>query len=103
MKTLSPVLALCFASVLSVTAAYADDAGTQPAKPTKAPCGCELKADGKVCGTDTDCCCTGEKAKATPEAKKPSKNECPDAKHGDKCDVDTKADGAKPAKAKSHQ
>jgi hypothetical protein len=62
------VLALAFISVLAGTAfAATGDAGkTSDEKAAKAPCGCAVKADGKVCGADKDCCCTGEKATKAP-------------------------------------
>ena len=50
------------------TAAFAaDGAQCKPSdeKAAKAPCGCAIKDNAKVCGVDKDCCCTGEKASKT--------------------------------------
>ncbi|HEX2101403.1 MAG TPA: hypothetical protein VHF69_12095 [Candidatus Synoicihabitans sp.] len=45
-------------------------AGETKSEKKESTCGCEVGADGKACGVDKDCCCTGEKAKPK-EAKKP--------------------------------
>ena len=78
MKTLRSLLALAFAAAFATTAAFADHHGKKAdAKPEKAACGCVVKADGKVCGVDSDCCCTGEKAKGKDKAaKKADKKAC---------------------------
>ena len=72
MKPLRSLPALAFAFILAGSAAFADvgDAKAE-SKLEKAPCGCAVGKDKKVCGVDTDCCCTGEKAtgKKAEEAK----------------------------------
>jgi hypothetical protein len=71
MKLIRSLIALAFATALAGSAAYGDDHGKKPeAKPEKAACGCVVKQDGKVCGVDSDCCCTGEKAKGKDKADK---------------------------------
>ena len=79
MKTIRFITALAFVSVLSSSVVRAEGAAATPEKkPAKADCGCATGADGKVCGTDKDCCCNGtkathadaKKAEATPETKK---------------------------------
>ncbi len=62
MKSLRSLLALAFAAALAGTVAQAADKKPD-AKPAKSDCGCEVGKDGKACGVDKDCCCTGEKAK----------------------------------------
>jgi hypothetical protein len=64
MKTIRSLLVLAFAASLAGTAAFAEHHEPAPTdkKPAKAACGCETGTDGKVCGVDKDCCCTGEKA-----------------------------------------
>lgn len=64
MNILRSLLALAIASTLATVAFAADgDACKSSDKAAaKASCGCVVKADGKVCGVDKDCCCTGEKA-----------------------------------------
>jgi len=61
MKTIRLISALAFASVLLVSVMRAEDAPSKD-KPAKAECGCPTGKDGKVCGVDKDCCCTGAKA-----------------------------------------
>jgi hypothetical protein len=74
MKTLRTLLALAFATALAGSVAFADDHGkATEAKPEKAACGCVVKKDGKVCGVDSDCCCTGEKATGKKAEKKSEK------------------------------
>jgi hypothetical protein len=66
MKTLRFLLALTGASLLLSGYAFAADKD-QPKdqdKP-KAACDCGKDKDGKVCGVDKDCCCTGAKATKT--------------------------------------
>ncbi len=71
MKSFKTILALAFATLFAGSAALvAADAAKPDAKPAKASCGCVVKADGKVCGVDSDCCCSGEKAKGKSEAAK---------------------------------
>ncbi len=68
MNLLRSLLALAFASTLATAAFAAAGDACKPSdeKAAKAPCGCVVKADGKVCGVDTNCCCTGEKATKAP-------------------------------------
>lgn len=77
MKLIQSIIALAFATALAGSVAFADDHGKKSeAKPEKAPCGCVVKKDGKVCGVDSDCCCSGEKAKGKSEEKKAEKKAC---------------------------
>lgn len=46
----------------------ADSAKTEEKTPPKG-CDCEKDKDGKVCGVDKDCCCTGKKCGKTEEKK----------------------------------
>lgn len=88
MKPLRSLLALTFAALFAGSVALADQdaAGkSTESKPAKADCGCATGKDGKVCGVDKDCCCSGEKAKGRAEEKKPEE------KKPAKCD--TKAGG----------
>lgn len=77
MKALRSLLALAFATALAGTVAFAahHEEKKADAKPAKASCGCATGADGKVCGTDKDCCCSGEKAKGASAEKKAEKAE----------------------------
>jgi len=61
MKSLRLILALGFSAALC-TAVFAA-ADPKPAE-AKSPerCTCAKDKDGKVCGVDKDCCCTGKKA-----------------------------------------
>ena len=62
MKT---VLRLLLTGVFSVALCAASLAADQkPAAEDKNPAGCDCgkDKDGKVCGVDKDCCCTGQKA-----------------------------------------
>jgi hypothetical protein len=73
MKTLRSLLALAFALALTGSAAFADRPADRKVKGRATPgavCGCVTGKDGKACGVDKDCCCTGEKAKGRPEEKK---------------------------------
>jgi hypothetical protein len=85
-------LALALVALFAGSFAFAE---AKSEKPAKAPCGCAIKKDGKVCGVDSDCCCTGEKAKghATAAAATEKKADaapkagCTDAKCAEmKCD-----------------
>jgi hypothetical protein len=60
MKILRFLLALGFVSTLFTGVAFAGD---------KKSCDCEKDKDGKTCGVDKDCCCTGKKAEKKPEKK----------------------------------
>lgn len=65
MKTLRTLLALAFATALAGSVAFAEVGDKKgDVKAEKAPCGCVVGKDKKVCGVDKDCCCTGEKAKS---------------------------------------
>jgi hypothetical protein len=76
MKTLSTLLAFAFASVFAGSVAFAETEGVASnAKPAKAPCGCVVQKDGKVCGVDSDCCCSGEKAKGRDKKEKAAEKE----------------------------
>ena len=78
MKTsLRSLLALLFSGAL-LTVAFAAD--QKPAAEDKNPAGCDCgkDKDGKVCGVDKDCCCTGQKAT------KPAKKD--DSKDGKKAE-----------------
>lgn len=99
MKLIRSIIALAFATALAGSVAFADDHGKKSeAKPEKAPCGCVVKKDGKVCGVDSDCCCTGEKAKGKSDAKKAA---CADGKCADcKCEDGKCKDGKKCADGK---
>jgi hypothetical protein len=88
MKPLSLVTALSFICILTGASAFAAKQDDCPVA-SKSACGCEVKADAKVCGIDTDCCCTGEKAKGRAPEKKAAKSDC----GTDRCSVDEKAGG----------
>ena len=66
MKTLRFLLALWGASLLPAGHALAadKDQGKDQDKP-KTTCDCSKDKDGKTCGVDKDCCCTGAKATKT--------------------------------------
>jgi hypothetical protein len=72
MKSLRFILALAFASALTLPAVRAADDKSK-AKPTEKSCDCAKDKDGKVCGQDKDCCCTGEKAKPAEKKDAPKK------------------------------
>jgi len=59
-------LAAAFALASAASAADATPGKSSDPKAAKAPCGCAIKDNAKVCGVDKDCCCTGEKASKTP-------------------------------------
>ncbi len=63
MKTLRFLLALSWASLLLSSYAFAEDKdqAKNQDKP-KTSCDCGKDKDGKACGVDKDCCCTGAKA-----------------------------------------
>lgn len=77
MKSFRALAALLFAAVFAGSVAFAahHEEKKSDSKPAKAACGCETGADGKVCGTDKDCCCSGEKAKGKSAEKKAEKAE----------------------------
>jgi hypothetical protein len=84
MKTsFRPLVAGIFFAVLCAASLAADP---KPAAEDKNPAGCDCgkDKDGKVCGVDKDCCCTGQKAtkpaskSEKKDEKKPEKN---DGKH----------------------
>lgn len=58
MKSLRFLLALALAGLCSATLLRATD---DKAKSAEKTCDCPKDKDGKVCGKDKDCCCTGEK------------------------------------------
>lgn len=60
MKTIRSLFFLAGLATLAANAAFAS--AEQAPKTDKAACGCVVGADKKVCGVDTDCCCTGAKA-----------------------------------------
>lgn len=86
MKTLRSLLVLMFAAVLAGSVAFAahHEEKKTPDKPAdkaaKAACGCATGEDGKVCGVDKDCCCTGEKATGKTGDKKPEEKKPEDKK-----------------------
>lgn len=65
MKSFRLLLALATAGFFFTSLARA---GNDQAKPAEKTCHCPKDKDGKVCGKDKDCCCTGEKC-AKEEAK----------------------------------
>lgn len=70
MNSLRSLLALALAAVLSSAAAFAEHHDSKSGeKSVKAACGCATGKDGKECGVDKDCCCSGEKAKGKPADK----------------------------------
>ena len=83
MKFYRSILSLGFAAALFATAFGAEN---KPVPQDKNPegCDCGKDKDGKVCGVDKDCCCTGQKA--TKPAKKDDKKDekKPDLKDGKK-------------------
>lgn len=81
MKTLRLLLALGFASTVFAQAVRAADDKKAPAKEEKT-CDCGKDSDGKVCGVDKDCCCTGEKATKSADKKDDKKDQKKDAKKG---------------------
>ena len=58
MKSLRFLLALALAGFLTTAFARAAD---DKAKTEEKTCDCAKDKDGKVCGKDKDCCCTGQK------------------------------------------
>jgi hypothetical protein len=51
-------------------AAYAAAGDKTKDSKTAAACECAKDKEGKACGVDKDCCCTGKKAEKKPEEKK---------------------------------
>jgi|GEM_PF-1079719 hypothetical protein len=87
MKTLRSLFVLTCACALAASSAFADRPADRKARGRTSPaaaCACITGQDGKVCGIDKDCCCTGKKAKGRPEQKKSGKNKS--AKTGTGCD-----------------
>ena len=69
MKTLRLILALgLLATFVSTAVRAADDKKPAEAK-NPAGCDCGTDKDGKVCGVDKDCCCTGQKATKSADKK----------------------------------
>ncbi len=85
MNALRSLAALLFAAAFVGSVAFAGhhEEKKSDSKPAKAACGCETAKDGKVCGTDKDCCCTGEKAKGKSDEKKDEKSDKKSAKSGE--------------------
>ncbi len=81
MKTFRATFALLFCTVFISVALGAD---AKPTADDKNPAGCDCgkDKDGKICGVDKDCCCTGQKA--TKPAKKDDKAEKKDEKKDEK-------------------
>lgn len=69
MKSLRFFLALAIASLLTTAVAQAAD---DKAKAEEKSCDCCKDKDGKECGKDKDCCCTGKKAEKSSD--KPVEN-----------------------------
>ena len=66
MKSLRFLLALALAGFLTSAMVRAAD---DKAKSAEKTCDCAKDKDGKVCGKDKDCCCTGKKCELTGEKK----------------------------------
>ena len=62
MKTLRFLLALSGASLLFSGYAFAGDKDEAKDQDKAKACDCSKDKDGKACGVDKDCCCTGAKA-----------------------------------------
>ena len=77
MKTLRFLLALSGASLLLSGYAFAGDKDeSKDQAKAKAACDCGKDKDGKACGVDKDCCCTGAKAtKADTKQDQPKQEE----------------------------
>lgn len=73
------LLSLCLVSALTTGFALAADQKKDEAKEEKA-CDCGKDKDGKTCGVDKDCCCTGKKATKADDKKAEKKGEKPDEK-----------------------
>ncbi|MEO0055429.1 MAG: hypothetical protein RLZZ50_1376 [Verrucomicrobiota bacterium] len=84
MKSIRSLAALLFAFAIAGSVAFAGhhEEKKSDSKPAKAACGCETGKDGKVCGTDKDCCCSGEKAKGKSDEKKAEKSDKKSARSG---------------------
>ncbi len=64
MKIIRFLLALSFVSAGFVAgSAFAGECKSEKS------CDCGKDKDGKACGVDKDCCCTGKKAEKKPEKK----------------------------------
>lgn len=87
MKSLRSLAALLFAFAIAGSVAFAGhhEEKKSDSKPAKAACGCETGKDGKVCGTDKDCCCSGEKAKGKSDEKKAEKSDKKSAQSAGSC------------------
>lgn len=72
MKAIRSLLALAFASLFASTVVLAEHHDEKKSE-SKAACGCVTGADGKACGVDKACCCSGEKAKDASADKKAEK------------------------------
>lgn len=59
MKTLRLLAVLSIGSAFFAPFSFAADKNEKPAEKV---CDCEKDKDGKACGVDKDCCCTGKKA-----------------------------------------
>ncbi len=74
MKSIRFLLALAMVSFLATSVVRAGD---DKAKTAEKTCDCPKDKDGKVCGKDKDCCCTGKKCEMSgakkPEGKKEEK------------------------------
>ncbi len=86
MKTLRLVLALGFLSAFAIGLARAADDKKPAEAKNPAGCDCGTDKDGKVCGVDKDCCCTGQKATKTAD-KKDDKGEKKSEKKDEKKDA----------------
>jgi hypothetical protein len=78
MKTLRFLLALSGASLLLAGYAFAgdkDNAQDKDKPKDQAACTCGKDKDGKACGTDKDCCCTGAKASKDDQKKDETKDD----------------------------
>jgi hypothetical protein len=72
MKSLRFLLALALAGFLTAAFVHAaDDKG----KTAEKVCDCPKDKDGKVCGKDKDCCCTGKKCDKGSDQKSEEKKE----------------------------
>ena len=68
MKTLRFLTAFAIVSVVAAPFSLAAD-NKKEEKTSPSGCDCEKDKDGKVCGVDKDCCCTGKKCEK-PDDKK---------------------------------
>lgn len=72
MKSIRLLLALAMVSFLATSLVHASD---DKAKTAEKTCDCPKDKDGKVCGKDKDCCCTGKKCAMSSEKKPEEKKE----------------------------